>query len=206
MVAVLNALGVPAELQAFFGFRETIFDYGGEKEFYAFDRHIVPSGNGLWIAGSAATKEVIIASSVMEIIALMTIHEHRFPGWYDLSFVAVGNHPRKEQFDWLRENYRKRKFTLVFPDNELGAVADIKAASWLKKKNVSIFFNDERYEVFLNDRSGSIRADVLSLFSFQQAMGQRYGIRTFKPAGFITFLDQLHAKTIGKGLKSETFT
>jgi len=187
----LDTLGVPPELQAFFGFKETVFDYGGEKEFYSSGCHIVPSGNHLWVAGSSSAREVIIAGSVMEIIAMMTINSWRFPDLYSLTFVSVGNHPQREQFDWIREQYRKRKFTLIFPANELGAVADIKAASWLKKKNVSIFFKDEGYEVSLGTRRVIIPGQDLSLHTCQQALGQRFGMRTIKPSRHLTFLDQL---------------
>lgn len=191
MLSELDMLGVPAELQAFFGIEETVFDYAGEKEFYSSDRHIVPTGNRVWVAGSSSTREVIIAGSVMEIIAMMTINRWCFPDLYSLTFVSVGNHPQKEQFDWIREQYRKRKFTLIFPANELGAVADIKAASWLKKKNVSISFRNEAYELSLNSRRVLIRAEDLSLHRFQQALGQRFGTRTIKPSRHHTFLEQL---------------
>ena len=195
MLGNLIALGVPVELQAFFGLQETVFDYGGDQEYYSADRHIIPSGNKLWVAGSSVAREMIIAGSVMEIIAMLTLCAHRYPSLHELAFISVGNHPQKVQFDWIRENYRKRKFTLVFPANELGAVADIKTASWLKKKNVSIFYRDEAYEFTLNGRSISLTAERLSLFAFQRATGERYGIRTCKPSAHFTFLEQLRQNT-----------
>jgi hypothetical protein len=191
MNALLTKLGVPPGVQAFFNADELWFNYSGHFEHFTTGFHLVPTTQNLFVAGSRAAKELIIASSVMEAMAFLTLMSHRYPNLYDLSVIAMGNLPYPDQLYWIKSRWQKRKITLVFGNDVLGRLTDIKVAAGIRNKLVRFSLQENRVAVTCNHIHYRFDPDMLTLNQFEKTAGIRTGIRTAKPKKFDTYLDQL---------------
>lgn len=193
MNSLLNSLGIPSEIQAFFCVAsEPSFSYGDLQELYGEGFHFVPSTRNLWVAGSETASDVIITYSAMEAMAFITLQQQRY-NIAQLAFIAIGNRLHEQQVNWIRMNYPGRRFTLVFSKDLLGRLADIKMAAGLLCKRVRLFQAQNQSEIIIkqNGVCRSIAGDRLSLHAYQKAFQLRSQIRTCKPKQSISFLDQL---------------
>jgi len=191
MNSVLTGLGVPQEVQAFFNIHELLFTYGEHFEHFDTGFHRVPTTQNIWLAGKDLSREVIITSTAMEAIAYLSVNLYRYPDLDALSFIAIGNLPHPGQLNWIKANYPKRKFTLVFGKDLLGKLADIRIAAGLKKKTIRLLRSDIQIQIMCDNKMYGFDQDNLSLSAFEKASGLRTGIRTCKPKEFDTYLDQL---------------
>jgi hypothetical protein len=191
MNALLSALNVPVEVQQFFNADELLFNYGGHYEQYDTGFHRVPTTTHLWLAGNSLSKTVILTSSAMEAIAYLTINRYKFSNLRDVTFMALGNLPSTGQLKWIRDTFRKRKFILVFGNDLLGRMADIRVAAGLRNKPVAFHYTAFRIGVKCRRVLYEFDIDQLSLNAFEKATAIRTGCRTDKPKKFTSFLDQL---------------
>jgi len=191
MNPILTELGVPEAVQAFFKTEELHFSYGDNFECFGTGLHRVPTTRNLWLAGNDLTREVIITSGAMEAIAYTTINQHRYRRLENLAFIAVGNLPDMAQLTWIRTNYPKRKFTLVFSNDLLGRLTDIKVGAGLRNHAVRFTKSGGGIVIYYHDKTLAFDHDTVSLNTFEQAAGIRTGIRTAKAQSFETYLDQL---------------
>ena len=191
MNPLLTRLGVPQEVQAFFNIHDLLFTYGDHFEHFDTGFHRVPTTQNIWLAGKDLSREVIITSTAMEAIAYLSVNLYRYPDLNSLSFIAVGNLPQPGQLNWIRANYQKKKFTLVFGKDLLGKLADIMIAAGIKNKTIRLMRSDMQVQILCNNKLYGFEQDNLSLSAFEKAAGMRTGIRTCKPKEFDTYLDQL---------------
>ncbi len=191
MNPILTRLGIPPGIQAFFKANELLFNYGEDFEHFGTGFHLVPTTPNLYIAGSEVTKELIIASSVMEAIAFLTLAGHRYPNVNDLSVIAIGNLPRPGQLNWIKSRCQKRKITMVFGKDIMGRLTDIKVAAGIRNKVVRLSMREKKIDIEYNHVHYRFEPDNLSLNQFEKSAGLRSGIRTCKPKKFDTYLDQL---------------
>jgi len=188
----LTRLGVPEALQAWFNCQqELVFDYGGAKEIFTTGFHKVPTTANLWLGGNRSASEVVITHSAMEAIAFLTLHADHYPRRDILSFIATGNLPGMAQLHWIRQNFKKRKFTLVFGNDLLGTLTDIKVAAGLKGQGTRLLLSGDALHVQMRTQARILSVPGISLYAFEKAFGLRTGIRTRKPPAAATFLDQL---------------
>lgn len=191
MNALLTALGVPAVIQEFFDAGELLFDYGGHFEHYGMGFHRVPTTPHLWLAGNALTREVVIVPAAMEAIAYLTLNLHRYHDLDQLSLIAIGNVPCNGQLRWIRTRFPKRKYTLVFANELLGRLNDIRVAAGLKGKMVRFFNTTAGMQIEFNRVVYQLGTDEISLNRFEKVAALRTGCRTVKPKTFNSFLEQL---------------
>lgn len=192
MNPLLTWLGVPPEIQAFFGAAdELLFNYGDMYEHYGDGFHKIPTTQNLWLAGSAVASNVIITYSAMEAIAFITLNRHRYPRLEQLAFIAIGNRLFTEQANWIRQNFLKRKFTLVLGKDLLGHITAIKLASGIKNITIRVFHDGSNIQIYRGKELHIFHNEQLSLHSFQEAFGIRPRFRTAKPVQSLTFLEQL---------------
>ena len=191
MNSLLQELGVPSELQALFNTTDCIFDFGDGYEHFTKDFHRVPTSQNLWRAVPDAVTDVVITHSAMEAIAFMTFNRHLFTAARQVAFAAIGNFPHGLQTGWIRENFRKRKITLVFGNCVLGVTADIKVSAGIRLVPVKIFHEQRTIIIECKGLTRAFEQDTLSLSLFEKAFGIRSGIRTSKPKNHLTYLDQL---------------
>jgi hypothetical protein len=188
MAAILDQLGVPRNVQLFFTPYFTageylIFPFGDEQEVFAIDCHRVPTAIHPWVAGDGEL--LFISFSAMEAIAFLSCYAYAYPDFRQLRFIAIGN--------YLTElPVNAGKITLLFGRDILGRLTDIKAAMMIRSKPVAL-----RYEDGLFDVNGHRFAEPkLSLNAFEKSAGIRSRIRTCKPKGFNTFLEQLKHQSL----------
>lgn len=191
MNPVLTALGITEDIQSFFGSEQLLFTYGAHYEHYETDFHRVPTTPHLWMAGDVITREVIITPAAMEAIAYLSLNRRRHRSFSNLTFIALGNLPHDGQLNWIRKHLPQRKYTIVFPNDLLGRLADIRIAAALKGISVSFRYLPAGIEVQYNRLTLRFGEDTISLSSFEKAASLRTGCRTVKAKQFNTFLEQL---------------
>lgn len=192
MNELLTKLGVSEEFQALFNVPDDLrFDYGDSYEHYFDCGHLVPASKNLWRAGNELAAQVIIGSSVMELIAFMKINSRRFSDPEHLFFIAAGNnwHPAKSK--WIRSSFKKRKFILVFGNDLIGRLTDIKVATSLRAKSVRLTWSHHCVSFSTERSTFELEHEAVSLAAFERHSGIRTHIRTVKPFPHNTFLDQL---------------
>ncbi|UOE50927.1 hypothetical protein MTO98_07530 [Mucilaginibacter sp. SMC90] len=190
MVPLLNKLGVPLEVQQFFGCRVR-FDFGSDAELFDEGFHYVPATSGICRFGLPTARLVILCCSVMEAIAYLTLKRHRYPDLGAVACVAVGSLPSVLQIDEVRSKYGKCKFILLFGDDLTGKAMDIFVACAIIGLAVGLKLKPEHILITCNGRSMVLLHEKLSLHAFQQMFGIRTLCRTDKARGNNTFLLQL---------------
>lgn len=186
MATLFNKLGVPKNVRLFFEpyyqvlpDGSVFFPFGDEAEHFSVRYHYVPSTVVPWMAGSGPL--LFISFSAMEALAFLSVHYHAYPDFKRLRFVAIGNY-------LTGLGVTGSKISLLFGNDILGRLTDIKVSLLLRNKDASLFYRgDECFEI---DRQ-QFEAERLTLNTFETACGVRSGIRTIKPRGFNTFLEQL---------------
>jgi len=191
MNALLTGLGVPLSIQEFFQTGELLFNYGGNFEEFTPCAHRIPTTRHLWIAGDHLSSQVIITHSAMEAIAYLTLNMHRYPLLKGITCVAIGNLPHDGQLNWIRSHFQKQKYTLVFGNELLGVLADIRVAAGLAGKKVTFRNHAGMIRICLNRICYQLPPNSLSLSVFEKTASIRTGCRTVKPKIFNSFLDQL---------------
>ena len=192
MNAYLTRLGVPKEIQAFFKTgAELFFDYGDCQEHFAEGFHKIPTTRNLWLAGNDMAMEVIISYSAMEAIAFLTTNRIRYPRLEQLACIAIGNRLHAEQTDWIRKNFRVRKFTLVFSKDLPGHITDIKLAAALQNSHIRVAYAQHNVIIYRQDQIRIFEDDQVSLHQFKLAFGIRGSVRTRKPTQTATYLEHL---------------
>ncbi|WP_454801345.1 hypothetical protein [Mucilaginibacter phyllosphaerae] len=195
MCEIFFPLGVPPEVQSLFNLKEAVFDYNDSVETYSPESFFVPSSRNLWIAGNESAPEVLISRSAMECIAFLSLNLVKYRNPDKLCFIALGNRPANGQLNWIRDNFKKRKYTLLFEDDLAGRATDVVVAAGLKSHSVKLRWLGETVEVACKNRSVKFSADQFSLNAFELAFSIRTGIRTRKSILYSTFLDQLRYDT-----------
>lgn len=155
------------------------FSFGDEFEHVSPDFHRVPTAINPWIAGKGTL--VFISFSAMEAICFLTCYAHSFPDLNQLQFIAVGN-------NWENLPSCSGKVTLLFGQDILGRLTDIRISMALRNKQVSIqYCADDTFDI-----DGQLFTESqMTLSCFEKKLGIRSGIRTVKPRNFNTFFEQL---------------
>jgi hypothetical protein len=190
MNSILKRLGVPPDIQAFFNCPELIFNYGGDAEHFGLDFHRVPTTRHLYLAGAQVSRELILTSSVMEGIAFLTFNIHHYPTLENLSVIALGNLPHTTQLNYISAGWQKNKINLVFGNDLLGRLTDIKVATGIRNKTADLYTYGDQVAIEYNHIHYRF-SDTLTLNKFEKTTGFRSGFCTGKPKKFNTFLDQL---------------
>ncbi|WPU99114.1 hypothetical protein SNE26_24175 [Mucilaginibacter sp. cycad4] len=187
----LTKLGVPLDIQALFNVQQPFFDYGDAVEIIALNYHFVPASHNIWVAGNGAAVEVLIARSAMDCIAFLALSTLKYRQLEKLCFLALGNRPSTAQLNWIRENYGKRKFTLLFEADLMGRATDIFVAVGLKAKRVKLEWTGQQVKVIYNGHSVLFDGEQLTLNAFEQAFSTRTAVRTRKPLQQANYFNQL---------------
>jgi hypothetical protein len=192
MNEILIRLGISPEIQAFFNVSSNLdFDYGDRQEHYGEDFHLVPATRNLWMAGNQNANQVIISYSVMEAMAYITLKRQYYPRLEQVAFIAVGCRLHPEQSDWIGQNFKNRKVTLVFGRDLIGNLTDIKLTAGIKNIPVRILNSEGRIQIHKGGKWRVFEQEQISLHAFQEAFSIRPRFRTAKPHNSLTFLDQL---------------
>jgi hypothetical protein len=198
----LIKLGVPFPVQEFFepAYRtdkhgNLLFDYSDGSENYGLAWHRLPSSDGFWMAGQTQLQmagHVIITTSAMEAIAYLSLNFNVLRNNGALLFLAIGSGLTLAQMVWIMQNLRAKYVGLVFENNLLGSITELKIAAGIRKIPVAIFNEPgEKIRVSFRFNDYLFGYDEFSLNRFEKVSGFRFGCRTAKSKTHISFLEQL---------------
>lgn len=191
--SLLERLGIRPEARSFFApyltntCESVIFKYGNSSEHTSEIFHRIPTTEETWTAGETAiAKHIFICGSAMDAVAWL--HFHYFVYRSDsLFFVAVGASPSKTQIESIRST--GKQYHLVFSNDPLGAICDLKVASWLRGTPLKIIAADDRFTVTFKNQHYTL--ETLSLNALEKAARFHFNIPTQKPKKFNTYFEQL---------------
>jgi hypothetical protein len=154
-----------------------MFDYGHECEVFGEYGHRIPL-EGYWQAGEPSlASQAFICSSAMEALAFLSLNQHRFPNFDRLLFTT--------------DKSRKGKTGLIFGNDILGRITDIKTAAPQALIN---YEGAEQYSIQYHNQYYAFSENNLTLNAFEKASHQRFGLRTWKPKKHSSYLAQLQWK------------
>ncbi|SDE62402.1 hypothetical protein SAMN05216464_1085 [Mucilaginibacter pineti] len=198
-------LAIRPEVQRFFrpfyqvdAIGNPLFAYGAESEHFGFAFHKVPVTDSVWLAGNLQFPQVrlvILSASALDAVSWLNKKLPAFPQTENILFVSLGAGVSDVQSLWLREHFAGKSFRLLFGNDLLGRMADLKLAAAIRGWPLSVFLA-EKEQVVVNFRSRqfSFGQEHFSLFAFEKAAGVRFGMATDKPKSFNTFFDELKAR------------
>jgi hypothetical protein len=191
MDLLLNKMGVPEDVQQFFGCAGLRFAYGDKLELFTEAFHYVPTTSGVCRCGTVTARFVFLSHSVMEAIAYLTLKRHRYPKLDTVACIALGNLPCAGQLKEIASIYAKSKFILLFGNDLPGKAMDIFVACGLRGFPIRFELQPEQVLINCNGRSMGFTHGTLSLNAFQQMFGIRTLCRTEKARIDNTFLLRL---------------
>ncbi|WP_457272249.1 hypothetical protein [Pedobacter sp. UYEF25] len=127
----------------------------------------------------------------MEAISFSSINLHKFQSLESLLFIAVGNKISHEQINWIKSRLTGRRIGLIFSNDVLGQISDVKIALALSNLGARISIIDERIMVKFKEKTFFLNQSNFSYSAFCKATNFRSHIRTFKSKSHVSFLEQL---------------
>jgi len=188
---ILDRLGIPLEIQAFFSSDNLVFDFGDSFEHFNYGLHLVPTTQYLWHSDSDVVTDVLLTHSVMEAMAYLTLNRQHHRALDNIACIAIGNYPHSLQAKWLRSKFRKQKIVFAFGNDLLGKAMDIRMMTGLRGITAPMRFENSHVVIECKGFTHNFAEEELSLHRFEKAFGFRSGFRTRKPARHLTFLQQL---------------
>ncbi len=189
---LLVRLGVHPNVQTFFQpyltetCEELYFKYGNSIEHASLNFHRVPLTEDVWTAGDfEISRHIFICGSAMDAISWLHLNYHAYCD--NLFFVAVGSSPSKIQFESYINQHKQ--YHLLFGNAALGAVCDLKVASFIRNQPLKIIADDRQFIVSF--RSKHYYLKQLSLHALEKAARFHFNIPTHKPKKFNTYYEQL---------------
>jgi hypothetical protein len=189
MNAFLTRLGIRPEIQEwllpYYQTDDTgnlYFSYGNDTEIYGLAFHRIPLNAGCWKAGAEnLVSQTVICSSAMEGIAWLNCHPVNLG---HLLLIATGS---KISLPSLP----KSKYVLVFGNDLLGNICDLKVAALLSGHPMEIAINNHTVQVSFRHKCYQMAAEQLSHNAFQRLSGYRFNAKTSKPRQHSSWLNQL---------------
>jgi len=187
----LTRLGIRPEVQSFFqpyfnsdGTGNLVFSYQDSFEHFGFAFHRVPDSEYLWMAGNnnfSHIRQVFICGSAMDCIAFLNFNYSAFRHTDNLLFVSTGIRPNADQLRWINENLDGKMFSLVFSNDLLGRICDLKAAAGIRRMPLAISTTGEEIVVYFRHKAYHFLFDEFSLNAFEKQAGYRFNMNTLKP-------------------------
>jgi len=191
----LEMLGVHPRVQHFFNPYLTIscetliFNYGNFIELASEAFHRILITEELWIAGDPKfATNIFISSSAMDAIAFLNLYHQRFRKFDSLCFIGIGTAPSKSHAEIIQK-YKLKKLHFIFSNNPLGAICDLKLASYIRNKPLKIGYHDYKFQLTFENKFYAF--EQLSLNALEKASGYNFLIRTHKPKNTSTYYEQL---------------
>lgn len=138
-------------------------------------------------------RQVIICESAMEAIAWMHFRSYIFPETARLLFLATGIQPNPAQFRKLANLMPACGYLLVFGNDLLSRIAELKAAACLRKLPLMIALDDETALVDFRLKTYNLPVSDFSVPLFEKHSRYRFKLKTAKAKTHNTFLQQLQA-------------
>jgi len=194
----LTKLGIRPEVQEFFSpyyssdsDGNLVFPYGRYAETYGMAFHHVPATENYWLAGCDLTmaREIIICSSAMEAVAWLHIHYRACNQTGNLLFLSTGTRPCGEHFYRLKGKMKGKRISLLFGNDLLGRVCDLKTAAALRNQPAAVSLDNKNIFVTFRSKTYSYSRELFSLNAFEKQSAYRFHVRTLKPMTANSWLD-----------------
>ena len=201
----LTRLGVRPEIQTYFrpfyradNFGNLIFPYGDAGEHFGFAFHRLPLTDDCWLAGNLhfpQVRRVILSASALDAVSWLNKKYHSFAATQNLFFVALGAGISDGQLSWIRRNFSGKKIQLIFGNDLLGRLADLKVAAALLGRPLSLYMDgEEKILVQFRSRNFCFSQETFSLSAFERAAGVRFGVPASKPLKYNSYFEELKAE------------
>lgn len=198
----LTRLGVPVKVQEHFAPYFAVdrtsnlsFSFDDADEIFGPGLHKVPATEGLWVAGDMADpaiRHIYICHSAMEALAFLSLYGHRMAGFDNCLFIATGSGLNPSQLSRIREGCECKTCAFIFGNGLFGHIADLKAASGIRKIPLSIsLMNDGYLTVKCRSKHFLIAENEFSLHAFERHSGLRFRCLTYKAKSASSYLDLL---------------
>ena len=198
----LTKLGIRPEVQEFFapcyssdGTGNLVFPYGRSTETYGLAFHHVPATESYWLAGCdfAFAQEILICGSAMEAVAWLHIHYRAYNSTDSLLFLSTGTRPCGEQLYCLKKGIKGKRIALLYGNDLLGRVCDLKTAAALRNQPAAVSLDKDNVVVTFRSKLYSCTREGFSLNAFEKQSAYRFHARTLKPKTANTWLDLLRS-------------
>jgi len=198
----LTKLGIRPEVQEFFSpyyssdsDGNLVFPYRRYAETYGMAFHQVPASEFYWLAGSdlALAREILICGSAMEAVAWLHIHYRAYNSTDSLLFLSTGTRPCGEQLYGLKKGIKGKRISLLFGNDLLGRLCDLKTAAAMCNQPAAVFLDNESVAVTFRSKSYLSSRELFSLSAFEKQSAYRFHVRTLKPKTANTWLDLLRS-------------
>jgi len=184
----LQRLGIRPEVDSFFrpfyfsdAAGDLRFSYGDSTEHFGLAFHRVPATQRSWQTTCLRPRHLFISSSAMDAIIYLNKYYSYFANLDTLLFISVGNHSKQIKAP------PDCQVTLLFHNDLLGRIADLKIACGLRKLPVHLAIKNDHVEVLFKYKRYLFEPALFSLNAFEKASGQRFGIRTHKPKNQVSW-------------------
>ena len=203
----LTRLGIRREVQEFFSpyysgdsSGDLVFHYGRYTETYGMAFHHIPSTENYWLAGTdlAFAREIFICGSAMEAIAWLHIHYRAYNQTGNLLFISTGTRPCSEHFRWLKRWIKGKRSSLLFCNDLLGRVCDLKTAAALRNQTAAVSLDNQKVAVTFRSKTFSCSRELFSLNAFEKQSEYRFHARTLKPKSANSWLDLVRCGTFNQ--------
>jgi hypothetical protein len=203
----LTRLGISPEVQEYFrpfyfsdDSGNLLFNYGDGQEHYGFAFHHIPVSDHFWMAGNLEllqVRHVILSDSALDALSWLNKKAIFLSGLDNLLFLSVGAGIRQSHLHWISKQLNGKACTLIFSNDLLGRIADLKLAAVLRKHPVNVYIDgNEQVIISFRSRTHYFGQDSFSLNAFEKAAKYRFGICTDKPKNHLTFFDELKADAL----------
>ena len=141
---------------------------------------------------------IIICSSAMEAISWLDCNFAGLTGTANLLFAATGNNLAAGQIIRLIKLFPCQRHALLFANDLIGNVWDLKVAATLCGYPVSICSSGEFLYINFRNRPFQMPCDAFSLSKFERLCGYRFKVKTLKPRKDVSWLSLLEAQSFIK--------
>ncbi|MFI5160504.1 MAG: hypothetical protein ACHQHN_04465 [Sphingobacteriales bacterium] len=173
----LDRLGIREEAQAFFEPSHQNLQFSN------------PSDSELWTAGEPTlATEIFICGSAMDAICYLHLNYHLFNRPEQLLFMSFKGTPSNKK----PKSLYGARYHLLFANDLLGHVGDLKFACWLCNYRIWIeYFAGGKLKINFRCREYLIDEKIFTLNYFERKSKYRFGVSTHKPKIHNTFFEQL---------------
>ena len=201
MLPFLTRLGISKDVQSFFlpfisvdEIGNLLFCYGDDFEHFGFAFHKVPATENIWMAGNenlSMISQVYICNSAMEAIAFLSFKAGLLTIRDNILFLGIGAKPYAAHIAWVLQHLPGRAYNLLFGNDLLGRISDLKFAAGINGLSVKVSFDQTNLVIKFRSKLYTLNPDEFTLNAFGKIAGHRFNIRTDKPKLHDSFLEQL---------------
>jgi hypothetical protein len=198
-MSYLEELGIHPDVRSFFNpyitiaCQTLIFKQADYFEQASRTCHRIPITESLWIAGEPAlATDLLVCSSAMDGLAWLNQNHQRYRQLSTLCLICTGSVPYIYHAAIIQKHTPKRKLHFLYSSDDLGAMCDLKLASFIRNKPLTVTYHHNSYLIRFENKNYEFAQ--LSLNALEKSSGYNFKIRTHKPKNASTYYEQLRSR------------